>query len=242
MERVVRASSSFSFLVLILSKKAMLVGHFAVAFVGKRIEPKISLGTLVVAAMLPDLLWPVFSTLGIEYSTDSPAGAGDKFFDAPVSHSLLMVVIWATLFAGGYFLLRRYWRGTWVLFAAVLSHGLLDFISHKHTLAPGSHNYFGLELWTSVPATIIVEGGFWLLAITIYVRSTYPRSRFGIYTFWPVIALLTFIWVTNIRTGPPPPDKVIGSLIFFLLLVAWAYWMNKIRPLKSVPVADEPIT
>ena len=34
----------------------MFVGHFAVAFVGKRVEPKIFLGTLLLAAMLPDLL------------------------------------------------------------------------------------------------------------------------------------------------------------------------------------------
>jgi len=38
----------------------MLVGHFAVAFVGKLVEPKPSLGTLVLAAMLPDILWPIF--------------------------------------------------------------------------------------------------------------------------------------------------------------------------------------
>ena len=31
----------------------MLVGHFDVAFVGKRVEPELSLGTLVLAAMHP---------------------------------------------------------------------------------------------------------------------------------------------------------------------------------------------
>jgi hypothetical protein len=217
----------------------MLVGHFAVALVGKRIEPKISLGTLVAGAMLPDLLWPVFSMFGIECSTGSPVEAGDNVFNAPISHSLLMVAVWATLFAGGYFLWSRYLSGTLLLFAVVLSHGFLDFISHKHTLTPASHDYFGLDLWTSLPATIMVEGGFWLLAIIAYVLSTYAKSRAGIYGFWPVIVLLTFIWVTNIRTGPPPPDKVIGSLIFFLLLVAWAYWMNKVRSPKSVSFAKK---
>jgi hypothetical protein len=34
----------------------MLVGHFAVALLAKRVEPKISLGTLALAAMLADLL------------------------------------------------------------------------------------------------------------------------------------------------------------------------------------------
>ncbi len=42
----------------------MFVGHVAAAFVGKRIEPKLSLGTLVLATMLPDILWPIFSVAG----------------------------------------------------------------------------------------------------------------------------------------------------------------------------------
>jgi hypothetical protein len=219
-------------------EERMLVGHFAVAFVGKRVEPKISLGTLVFASMLPDILWPIFSIAGLEYTANKSEATGNNIFDAPISHSLLMVAIWAALFAGAYFLWRRYRyhqrypRAAWVLFAAVLSHWVLDSTSHKHALAPGTHRQFGLELWNSLPATIIVEGGFWLLAIILYVRATRPRKRAGVFAFWPVVAFLTFVWATNIRSGPPPPKAVIGSLIFFLLLVAWAYWMNSARPLK----------
>lgn len=211
----------------------MLVGHFAVAFVGKRIEPKLSLGTLVLAAMLPDMLWPVFSIAGIEYVAAEPGVAGNNILDVAISHSLLMVTIWAALFAGAYFLRRHYTRGAWVLFVAVLSHWFLDAASHKHALAPGTNRYYGLELWNSVPATIIVEGGFWLLAIILYVRASRPNKRAGVYAFWPVVAFLTFAWISNFRKGPPPPKAVIGSLIFFLLLIAWAYWMNRVRPFKG---------
>jgi hypothetical protein len=70
----------------------MLVGHFAVAFVGKRIE--LSLGTLVLAAMLPDILWPIFSIAGIEYVATKPEVSESGFFEVPFSHSLLMVAIW----------------------------------------------------------------------------------------------------------------------------------------------------
>lgn len=210
----------------------MLVGHFAVAFVGKRIEPKLDLGTLVLASMLPDILWPIFSIAGIEYAADMPAPTENNHFDIPISHSLLMVTIWAALFAGAYLLRRHYTRGALVLFVAVVSHWLLDATSHKHTLAPGMHRYFGLDLWNSIPATIIVEGGFWLFALILYVRATHAKNRAGVYAFWPVVAFLTYAWIKNIRTGPPPPEALIGSLIFFLLLVAWAYWMNRVRPLK----------
>ena len=38
----------------------MFIGHLAVAFASKRLAPKTSLGTLIAATELLDLLWPVF--------------------------------------------------------------------------------------------------------------------------------------------------------------------------------------
>jgi hypothetical protein len=216
----------------------MLVGHFAVAFVGKRIEPSLSLGTLALASMFADILWPIFSIAGIEYVDGEPGGSRTPL-DIAISHSLLMVTIWAALFAGAYFLWRYYRyrephsRALLILFAAVLSHWLLDSASHKHALAPGAHSYFGFGLWSHFYATIIVEGGFWLLAIILYARATSPRNRAGVYAFWPVVVFLTYVWLANIRKGPPPPKAVIGSLIFFLLIVLWAYWMNRARPAQK---------
>jgi hypothetical protein len=192
------------------------------------------------ASMLADILWPIFSIAGIEYVAGGSGAAGFTPSDMAFSHSLLMVSVWAALFAGVYFLwshYRRrehYSRALLILFAAVLSHWLLDSTSHRHALAPDMRSYFGIGLWNSLPATIIVEGGFWLLAIILYVRATRSKNRAGVYAFWPIVAFLAFIWITNIRKGPPPPEAVIGSLIFFLLLVAWAYWMNRARPVQKV--------
>jgi len=50
----------------------MLVGHFAIGLTAKRVEPKISLGTLVLAAMLADFLWCVFMLAGIEHVQFKP--------------------------------------------------------------------------------------------------------------------------------------------------------------------------
>jgi len=144
-----------------------------------------------------------------------------------------MVAVWAALFALSYLVFRRYSRGAWILFAAVLSHWVLDSISHRHSLLPGSHAYVGLSLWNSLPATLVVEGGFWSVAMIVYLRSTRANGLSGNYGFWPVVVVLTFIWITNIKSGPPPPNAVIGSLIFFSLLVAWAYWMNRARSNKE---------
>jgi LexA-binding, inner membrane-associated putative hydrolase len=214
----------------------MLVGHLAVGMVAKRVEPKISLGTLVLAAMLVDFLWCVFMVAGIDQVQFKPGRGAANYFvpiNIAMSHSLLTTVIGASVLAGAYFLRRRYPRGAWVIFAVVLSHWLLDFIAHKPDmpLAPGLPWVFGLGLWTSIPATLIVEGGFWLLAIIIYVRATRAKNRAGLYAFWVVAALLTLIWYNNIAGPPPPNPKTAGisSFIFFSLVVAWAYWMNRLR-------------
>ncbi len=215
----------------------MLVGHIAVGLAAKRITPRVSVGTTVLAAVLPDLLWCVFLLAGIEHVSLEPGRGAATYLsasDIAFSHSLLMDVVWGALLAAAYFFARHYARGAWMLFAAVMSHWLLDFVAHRPdmALAPGVDLYFGLGLWNSVAATVIVEGDMWVAAIIVYVRATRAKSRAGVYAFWIVVVLLTLAWRSNID-GPPPPSvrtMATSSLIFFSCVVAWAYWMNRLRP------------
>jgi hypothetical protein len=223
----------------------MFVGHLALGLVAKRTEPKISLGAWMLAVLLADLLCFAFLIAGIEHFDVEPEVARNRFVALnfvrniffAYSHSLLTNAIWAALFAAAYFLWRRYARGAWLLFAGVLSHWPLDFVSHNPDmpLAPGTSAVYGLGLWNSIPATLIIEGGFWVLAITLYVRATRPKKRAGIYAFWPVIALFTLLWYGNIKRGidPNPVRAGLNGLIFCSLLVAWAYWMNRLRPAQE---------
>ena len=217
----------------------MFVGHFGVAFVAKRAEPSLSLGTLVLAAMLADLLWTVFMMVGVEQVAFKPGMGAVNYFDAvniAMSHSLLMDAIWAAVFAAVYYSSRHRSRAAWILFAAVLSHWVLDVVSHRPDmpLAPGVPLFFGWGLWTSVPATLVVEGGFWLIAVVLYARAARPEHRVGIFAFWIGVALLTLLWHNNIA-GPPPPPRTapLGSLIVFSLALAWAYWVDRLRPLRN---------
>src|SRR5688572_32779758 len=120
----------------------MLVGHLAAALVARRIEPRVSLGTWTLAAFFADLVtFPLLIT-GVEHFESVPGVELNRTIGRHIvySHSLLMDVFWALLFAGVYFLLRRYSRGAYLLFAVVLSHWVLDVISHRPDmpLAPRS--------------------------------------------------------------------------------------------------------
>jgi hypothetical protein len=222
----------------------MFVGHLAAGFVAKRIEPKVSLGTWMLAVMLADLLVFPLLIAGIERFSVEPGVSVNRMVgrDIAYSHSLLMVAVWAALFAAAYFLRRRYKRGAGLLFLAVLSHWPLDFVSHRPDMpiAPGVQQVYGLGLWNSIPATLVVEGGFWLAAILLYVRATRPKNRVGIYAFWSGVALLTLMWYGNIKTGmdPDPVKAGIGGLIVFSSMVAWAYWMNRLRPAEDTGSID----
>ena len=58
----------------------MFLGHFAAAAVGSRLEPRLRLGTALVAAQLPDVLWPVFLLAGVENATIAP-GVYDLLYE-----------------------------------------------------------------------------------------------------------------------------------------------------------------
>jgi hypothetical protein len=85
--------------------------------VAKRVEPTLSLGTLVLAAMLPDLLWPVFTFMGLERVNFGDGRGAGNYFEAvniAFSHSLVMGTVWAALMAAVYRWMRGSPRGTWV--------------------------------------------------------------------------------------------------------------------------------
>jgi hypothetical protein len=214
----------------------LLVGHVAVGFLAKRVAPGVSLGTLVLAALLPDLLWCAFMIAGLEgVEMIKP---GTTLMNSTVvsrmdwSHSLAS----GALLGGAFVIFRRNRTGAWVLFAAVLSHWLLDFASHNPdmALAPGTKLHLGLGLWNSIPETLAIEGALWLLALVLFVKASHSANRAALYVLWIVAALLTAAWYNNIA-GPPPDTSRMGisSLIFFALVTGWAYWMNQLRPLPA---------
>lgn len=218
----------------------MFIGHIAVALGAKKAAPKVSLGTLLISAQFLDLLWPVLLILGVEHVRIDPGNTAITpldFYDYPISHSLLTSIGWSILFGAVYYAIRRNKIAAWVLGAGVFSHWFLDFISHRPDLpvAPGINIFFGLGLWYSKPATIIVEGLMFLAGIVLYLKSTTPSDRTGKYSFWSFIGFLVIVWMAN-TFGPPPPDtSALGYVGLSLwLLVAWAFWIDRHRKPSDV--------
>jgi len=214
----------------------MFVGHFAIGFGAKRWAPKASVGSLMFAALLADLLFFVFVAVGIEHISIRPGITrvnALNLYDFAWSHSLVMDVVWGALLAAAYFLTRRYGRGAWALFAAVLSHWVLDWASHRPdmALAPGFYRYYGLGLYNSPLGLLIAEGALWVIGIILYLRSTHTRRFAGHLALWTFIVVFTALWLLSFNGAPPPSVHVLVTvdLILFPIVLGWAYWIDRLR-------------
>ncbi len=213
----------------------MFIGHFGVAMAAKRVAPRTSLGTLVMAAQFVDLLWPIFLLLGYEQVVISPGATAVTpldFVSYPFSHSLLAVFGWACLFAGLYKIIRSDSLGAACLWFVVMSHWVLDALTHRPDLLlyPGGSTYIGLGLWNSRFWTILIESALFLWGARIYARWMRPLDGVGKWAFRTYIGLLVVIYLSNIFGPPPPSEKAIGYLgLAMWLLVIWAAWFDRHR-------------
>ena len=89
----------------------MFIGHFAtgLAFYIKKSGGKLTFFILVLGTQFADLLWGLFTLIGIEGGF-SGGSVKHNNFDIPWSHSLLMIVFWSVLygFSTNYFVNKKY--------------------------------------------------------------------------------------------------------------------------------------
>lgn len=223
----------------------MFLGHFGLALAAKKVAPKTSFGTALLATELADCLWPAFLLLGWERVAIVPGITKMTpldFIAYPWSHSLLMDLIWAAGFAAVYFVARRCRAGTWVVFAGVLSHWVLDWASHRPDmpLTPWSTQKYGLGLWNSVAGTVVVELALFFGGLAIYLTQTKARDRTGRIALWSFAVLMAVIWVGAVF-GPPPPslNAIKASGVAIWLTIPWAYWIDRhFMSLRSKPPAN----
>ena len=119
-----------------------------------------------------------------------------------------------------------------VVLALVVSHWLLDFITHMPDMPvyPGGPKV-GLGLWNSVPGTMAVETAMFAAGVWIYMRTTRARDRVGRWAFVGVTAFLFVGFLANAVAPPPPSVKMIwiSALVLGGLTLAIAHWADSHR-------------
>ncbi len=217
----------------------MFLGHVAVGLAAKRAAPKAPLGWLVAAPTLADLIWPILLAVGLEEVRIAPGNTAVtplEFVKYPISHSLFLLVVAGVIFSGFYFAAHNDRAGALVVGLLVVSHWVLDVISHRPDmpLTPWPGTKAGLGLWNSVPATLLVEGTMYAAGVWIYARTTAAKDRVGTWAFGAFAVLLAVIYLGNVF-GPPPPS--VGELNAFafagFLLPVWTGWFDRHRAVRT---------
>ena len=170
----------------------MYVGHFAAGLAIKAYEPKAPTWALLVAVGLLDLLFGPFVLAGLERATVTPGiSPGFSLDHIDWSHSLMMSVLWAVLFAAAFSRLGR--PVVLAIGFAVFSHFLMDLPVHPPDLAlwPDATVHLGLGLWRRWPI------GWWFLELAVmtllwgyYWRRSRAHPSFGAHPFIIAAVLL----------------------------------------------------
>ncbi|MCA0931422.1 hypothetical protein LCM02_03085 [Lutimonas saemankumensis] len=208
----------------------MFIGHYGVGLLAKRKENLPSLALMFIAVQLLDLIWPILVLFGVETLSVDPGNTKLTHLDFqyyPYSHSLLMAMVWSVLFSFGYYFFTKKKKGAFILGALVMSHWILDFISHRPDLplSPFSDVKVGLGLWNHPVIEVILELGLFFTGAILYFKSSvYKRKKSYVF-------LILFLFVIHLMNifGPPPPSEmaVAWSANLMWLIVIWAWWIEK---------------
>lgn len=224
----------------------VFIGHFAVGFAAKRVAQRPSLGWLFAACQWPDLLWPILCLIGMEHFRVVP---GDTAFTPlafdyyPWSHSLFMDVVWGGVLGLVYLGRHRDKRGALVIAALVVSHWVLDWITHRPDMPilPNNDHRVGLGLWNSVVATIAIETVMFAGAVWVYNRITVANDRIGRFGFWTLAVFLYVTYVVNIVAPPPPnPSAVAWGALAMWVILPFALWIDRHRAPVAGPQHRAP--
>ena len=176
----------------------MYAGHFAAGLAIKARVPEAPTAGLLAGVALLDLLFAPFVLLGVERVTPTPGhppGFSLDYIDW--SHSLLMSLVWAALFAA---LFLKGGRLVALAMAfAVFSHFLLDLLMHPGDLAlwPGSKLHVGFGIWNWLPSGWwFFELGFILLCGAYYLARARRLGSFG-GRGWLAMGVVVLLHVVN---------------------------------------------
>ena len=185
------------------------INHAATALLVKRAFPSARMLWLLISVQLMEIMWVVFNYLGVERTTTEAtlrSVADVHLAYMPYSHSIasglvLSLVAWAV----GAKLLRQSRLG-WALALGVISHLVLDLITHAPdiVLAPGiDHPKLGLGFYSAAPL------------VAFFIEIVY-----GVFCWWiyrggkallAVIVLFNLANLSMLSSAVPGPEALLAG-------------------------------
>ena len=200
------------------------------------------------APILLDLLWPILVLLGREHVSivANPNPFLRLQFDSyPISHGLVAVIGWATLYASIYFGLARYLAGAITVWFGVITHWLLDYVVHRPDLPlyAGSSRLLGLGLWNKRWLTIAVELALLAAGVAVYLFQTRAKDKVGSLGFGAFVLVIVALYGAVVF-GPAPPtvNKVAIGALASILFIPFAWWFDRHREPREAEPSPTPTT
>ncbi|MCG2592748.1 hypothetical protein LZ009_08125 [Ramlibacter sp. XY19] len=210
----------------------MFAGHVGVALAIGRVERRVNVGVLALAALGLDLLLWAFVLAGWESVVIPPdfASRHQPQFTFPWSHGMLPAAGWSLLagawaYAG---LSKPAGRAAVCVAAAVFSHWLLDALVHvpEMPLAGAGSPKVGLALWNAMPValgleSLVVVAGLWLFLSGAGLSRAKAAGLVGL--CGSVLAMT----IAGMTVAPPPPSAAamaassLGAIVVVVALLAW---------------------
>lgn len=229
----------------------MFAGHVGAGLALGRTSRRLNVGILIFAALLLDVLLWIFVTCGIEHAYVPPDFAVHHYlrFTFPWSHGLAASLLWAAAAGAGAWACARSWAAArtsaaLAIFAAVLSHWVLDVLVHapEMPLAGGASSKVGLGLWDHRAIALALELTITFAGLGLYLAgSGLSRGRAAALSMLVIaIAALT---IGGMTVAPPPTDvrgQALGALTSICVLALLCGWLDgsKPRPGRSTTPAS----
>ena len=222
----------------------MFIGHYGVALAASAHRKAPRLGVLIAASQLVDIGFFTLMLAGVERMRLVPGATVmnpmDLYF-MPYTHSLLGSVLWALGFGLLVGTLMRSPRSGVIAGAVVLSHWLLDLLTHRPDLGlVGDSHKVGLGLWNHPAVAMPLELALIGLGFLLYARATRPRLPSGRWSLWVFAAVLLVMQAIN--WFGPQPTRVdaalpLQALAAYAIAIALGLWVGSTRERITDPAA-----
>ena len=193
---------------------------------------------LIAAPLFLDILCPYFFFSAVNRFAAIPGTHASLHWTlcrTRGSHSLLMSIDWATAFASLYYLLSRYRPGAFVVWILVVSHWILDWVTHRPgpVALPGRAE--GWSRFVELGCRNDRGGAFPARSWSLALRACDSRSdRIGLYPLIVYLGLLLWFYLGGRSDGGDVDVRAIAwaGVVGMFLLLPWAWWFDRHRVSK----------